>query len=64
MVLQQLLPRNLGKIESDPQDSAQTKGHIELPCAVMSPIQLNVSALSNPYSLLILGQDHLNKIPF
>ena len=37
----------------------------------MSPVQLNTSALSNPYSLfvfltspLILGQDHLNKIPF
>ena len=37
----------------------------------MSPIQLNTSALSNPHSLfvsltslLILGQDHLNKIPF
>ena len=37
----------------------------------MSPIQLNISALSNPYSLfvslisfLILSQDHLNKIPF
>ena len=37
----------------------------------MSPIQLNVSTLSNPHSLfvsltssLILGQDHLNKIPF
>ena len=37
----------------------------------MSPIQLNVSALSNPHSLfvsltspLILGQDHLNKILF
>jgi len=37
----------------------------------MSPIQLNVSALSDPHSLfisltspLILGQDHLNKIPF
>ena len=37
----------------------------------MSPIRLNVSALSDPHSLfisltspLILGQDHLNKIPF
>ena len=37
----------------------------------MSPIQLNISALSDPHSLfvsltspLILGQDHLNKIPF
>ena len=60
-----------GKIESDPQDSTQTEDHVELPYAVMSPIQLNVSTLSNPHSLfvsltssLILGQDHLNKIPF
>ena len=37
----------------------------------MSPIQLNIFALSNPHLLfvsltspLILGQDHLNKIPF
>ena len=37
----------------------------------MSPIQLSASTLSNPHSLfvsltslLILGQDHLNKIPF
>ena len=37
----------------------------------MSSIRLNASALSNPHSLfisltspLILGQDHLNKIPF
>ena len=37
----------------------------------MSPVQLNTSALSNPHllfvslsSLLILGQDYLNKIPF
>ena len=37
----------------------------------MSPIQLNISILSNSYSLfvslifsLILSQDHLNKIPF
>ena len=37
----------------------------------MSPIQLNTSALSDSHSLfvsltspLILGQDHLNKIPF
>jgi len=61
----------LGKIESDPQDSIQTEGHIELPCAATSLIQLNTSALSNSHSLfvsltspLILGQDHLNKIPF
>jgi len=61
----------LGKIESDPQDSAQTEGHVELPCAAMSPIQLNASALSYSHSLfvsltslLILGQDHLNKILF
>ena len=61
----------LGKIESDPQDSTQTKGHIELPYTAMSLIWLNTSALSNLYSLfvflislLILGQYHLNKIPF
>ena len=61
----------LGKIESDPQDSAQTEGCIELPCAAMSPIQLSTSTLSDPHSLfvsltspLILGQDHLNKILF
>ena len=61
----------LGKIESDPQDSAQTEGCVELPCAAMSPIRLNASALSDSHSLfvsltspLILGQDHLNKIPF
>jgi len=61
----------LGKIESDLQGSAQTKGCIELSCAATSPIQLNTSTLSNSHSLfvsltsfLILGQDHLNKIPF
>ena len=61
----------LGKIESDPQDSAQTEGRVELPCAATSPIRLNTSTLSDPYSLfvsltslLILGQDHLNKILF
>ena len=61
----------LGRIESNPQDSAQTEGCIELLYAATSLIQLNASALSNPHSLfvsptspLILGQDHLNKIPF
>jgi len=61
----------LRKIESDPQDSAQTEGHVELSYAATSPIQLNASTLSDPYSLfisliflLILGQDHLNKILF
>ena len=61
----------LRKIESNPQDSAQTEGHVELSCAAISPIWLNTSALSNSHSLsvfltsfLILGQDHLNKIPF
>ena len=41
-------------------------------CSItMSPIQLNASTLSDPYSLfislnfpLILGQDYLNEIPF
>ena len=61
----------LRKIESNPQDSIQTKGCIELPCVAISFIWLNASALSNLHSLfvsftspLILGQDHLNKIPF
>ena len=61
----------LRKIESDPQDSVQTEGHVELSCTAMSPIWLNASALSNPHSLfvslislLILGQNHLNKILF
>ena len=59
------------KIESDLQDFAQTEGHIELLCAVMSPIQLNISTLSDPHlffvsltSPSIFGQDHLNKILF
>ena len=61
----------LRKIESDPQDFAQTEGCVELPCAATSPIRLNASALSDPHSLfvsltspLILDQNHLNKIPF
>ena len=43
----------LGKIESDPQNSTQTEGHIELPCAAMSPIWLNTSALSDPHSIFV-----------
>ena len=65
------LQETLRKIESDSQDSAQTEGCVELPYAATSPIWLNASALSDPYSLfisltspLILGQDHLNKILF
>ena len=61
----------LRKIESDLQSSTQTKGHVELLCIVTSLIQLNTSTFSNSYSLfvsltslLILGQDHLNKILF
>ena len=61
----------LEKIESNPQDSTQTEGHIKLPYATISPIWLNISALSDPHSLfvsltslLILGQNYLNKIPF
>ena len=61
----------LRKIESDLQNSTQTEGCIELPCVAMSLIQLNISTLSDPHSLfvsltslLILGQDHLNKILF
>ena len=60
-----------GKIENDPQDFAQTEGHVELPYAVTSLIWLNTSALSDPHllfvfliSLLILSQNHLNKILF
>ena len=61
----------LEKIESDLQGSTQTEGCIELPCVAMSSIWPNISALSDPHSLfvsltslLILDQDHLNKIPF
>jgi len=43
----------LGKIESNPQNSAQTEGCVELPCVAMSPIRLNASALSNPHSLFV-----------
>ena len=60
-----------GKVKSDPQDSTQTEGCVELPCAATSPIRLNASTLSDSHSLvvsltspLILGQDHLNKILF
>jgi len=70
-MLQQLLPRNFGKIESDLQNSAQTEGCVELSCVAISLTQLNASTLSNPHLLflsltcsLILGQDHLNKILF
>ena len=58
-------------MESKSWDSAQTKGHIEISCTTTSSIQLNTSALSNSYfffvfltSLLILGQNHPNKILF
>ena len=61
----------LEKIESNPQDSTQTEGHIKLPYATISPIWLNISALSDPHSLfvsltslLIFSQDHLYKILF
>ena len=61
----------LRKIESDLQDSTQTEGHVEPLCTAMSSIWLNTSTLFNPHSLfvfltslLILGQDHLNKILF
>ena len=71
LILRQLLLRNPRKNRERPQDSAQTEGHVELPYAATSPIRLNASALSDPNSLfasltspLILGQDHLNKIPF
>jgi len=71
LIFQQLLPRNPWKNREQLQDSTKTEGHVELPCAATSPIQLNASALSDPHSLfislislLILDQDHLNKIPF
>jgi len=61
----------LRKIESNPQNSIQTKSYIELPCIATSPIQLNISTLSDLHSLfvpltssLILGQDYLNEILF
>ena len=61
----------LRKIESNHQNSTQTEGYIELPCAALSLIWLNPSTLSDLHSLfvsltflLILGQDHLNKILF
>ena len=70
-ILQQSLSRNPQKNREQPQDSTQTEGYIELSCAATSPIQLNASALSDPHSLfvslislLILDQDHLNKILF
>ena len=58
-------------MKSDPQNFTQTEGYIELPYTIMSPIQLNISTLFDPHSLfvslislLILGQNHLNKILF
>ena len=43
----------LRKIESDPQDSTQTEGHVKLPYTAMSPIWLNASTLSDPHSLFV-----------
>ena len=39
--------------QSDPQNSVQTESHIELPYVVISPVQLNISALSDPHLLFI-----------
>ena len=72
LILQQLLLRNPQKNKEWPPGlHTETEGYVELSCAVMSPIWLNASTLSNPHLLfvfltspLILGQDHLNKILF
>ena len=55
---------------SGSQDSAQTRGHVELICATMSPMCLNTSALSDPNSLciplvspLVYAPDYLQPIP-
>ena len=60
----------LGKLEHDSQDSAQTRSHVELIYATMSPMCLNASTLSNPNSLCIslvsplaCTLDHLQPIP-
>jgi len=47
------LQEPLGKLEHGSQDSAQTGSCVELVCATMSPMRLNVSALSDPNSLCI-----------
>ena len=56
---------------SDLQNSTQTESCVELPYIAISPIWLNISALSDLHLLfvfltspLILGQNHLNKISF
>ena len=61
----------LRKIKSNSQDSAQTEGYVKLSCTATSLIWFNASTLSDSHSLfvslislLILGQDHLNKILF
>jgi len=60
------LQEPLRKLEHSSQDSAQTRGRIELVCAITSPMHLNVSALSDPNSLciplvspLVCALDHL-----
>ena len=64
------LQESLGKLERGSQDSAQTGSRVELVCAIMSPIRLNTSALSDPNSLciplvfpLVCAPDHLQPIP-
>ena len=60
----------LRKLEHGPQDSAQTGGYVELICATISLMCLNVSALFDPNSLciplispLVCALDHLQPIP-
>jgi len=43
----------LRKMKSDLQDSAQIESHVKLLCIVTSPIQLNISALSDTHSLCL-----------
>jgi len=63
------LQEPLGKLECGSQDSAQTGSCVELVCATMSPMHLNVSALSDPnslcislVSLLVCAPDYLQPI--
>ena len=60
----------LRKLECGSQDSAQTGSRVELICATMSPMHLNMSTLSDLNSLciplispLLCALDHLQPIP-
>ena len=64
------LRETLRKLECSSQDSAQTRGCVELICATTSSIRLNTSALFNPNSLciplvssLVCALDYLQSIP-